>query len=442
MPIKDFKISHFLYPISIWKIRKFLEKTEYYSHDALLQYQYNRLKHIIEYSYSNVKYYRKLFDNMSLRPNDIKTIDDLQYIPVLTKEIVRNNFDELISDEAHKFKPLLTHTSGSTGTPLKLYLDKNINAARFAFFWRIWNWTGYKLGYRWASIRGSIFDDGSIYKYSRFMNAIYISSFNLTEETSIQILNELVRFKPSMLRGYPSSLYEFGKFIENRKELYKLSLNNIVTDSETLLDHQRDFIQKVFNCRVFDCYSHWEHICMIAECENQIKHHQMEYGILELLDKDNKIVIDNKIGEITATGFYNHVMPLIRYKTRDFATVNKNILCECGRKHDIIESIDGRIEDIILTPDGRRVGRIDAAFKYNKGFDYAQIIQNNIDSIDVYLVKNKYYSIYEDKILIEQLQKRLGNSIKINIKFVPRILSQKSGKIRFVISNIGDSYEG
>lgn len=432
---KEFNLKQFLYPFSIFKLRKFLSKSEAWSKEQLLEYQNQKFIFLIHHAYEKVPYYRELFNQNGIKPDDIQNINNIQIIPPLTKSIVRENFNELLSKNYQKFDPVLVQTSGSTGTPLHLYLDRNINIARFAFLWRIWNWTGYQFGQKWAKIGGSVFEKDRPFKYIKLLNAIYISSYKITKDNVHSILTELIRFQPKMLRGYPSSIYEFSKFIAERPERHKLRLNNIVTDSETLLDYQRDFIQKIFECKVFDLYSHWEHINMIAECTNQVKHHQMEYGILEILDKDNKQVKDGEAGEMTATGLFNLSMPLIRYKTGDLAVKGKNE-CSCGRKHDVIKRIDGRIEDAIITPDGRIVCRLDAAFKYNRGFDFAQIVQNDINSMDIFLVKNKYYDLYEEKILEKHIRNRVGDVIKMNYKFVDKINPQENGKIRFVKNNL------
>ena len=128
-------------------------------------------------------------------------------------------------------------------------------------------------------------------------------------------------------------------------------------------------------------------------------------------------------------------MPLIRYKTRDLAIRNTNRLCKCKREHDIVIKIDGRIEDIIVTPDGRHIGRLDAAFKFNKGFDFAQIIQNDLNSIDVYIVKNNQFDEHEEKILDENLKDRVGHTIKINYHYKDKIEAGSNGKTRLVINH-------
>jgi phenylacetate-CoA ligase len=433
--ITDFQIQKFFYPIQIIKYKKFLNRAEKFTKNELIEIQNKRLRLLIRHCYQNVPYYHKLFQKNNINPNDIQAAEHLRIIPPLTKKIVRENFKDLISKNKDLYRPVLTKTSGSTGTPLKFYLDKNINIAKFGIFWRVWGWTGYRLGMRWAIIGGPIFKNGEIFKYKRAMNALYISSFHMRPKDAEKILLELVKFKPKMLRGYPSAIYEFTKMVHNKKLLKAIGVKTIVTGAETLLDFQRDFIQNAFGCKVYDNYSLWEQVCIISECEFQVKHHQMEYGILEILDQNDNPVQNEIIGEITGTNLVNLSMPLIRYKTRDLA-LRSNRSCKCGRKHDVIDYIDGRIEDIIVTPDGRHVGRMDAAFKHIQGIDYAQIIQDDIEKINVRLVKNEKFYNDEIKVLEKHIRERVGNKIKIDYQFTEKLNYSNNGKLRFVINNI------
>jgi phenylacetate-CoA ligase len=223
--------------------------------------------------------------------------------------------------------------------------------------------------------------------------------------------------------------------VDNKQSLKDIRLKTIVTGAETLLDFQRDYLQKIFDCKVYDNYSLWEQVSIISECEFQVKHHQMEYSILEILNESNLPVENDELGEITGTNLVNLSMPLIRYKTRDLA-VRSGRLCKCGRAHDVIDKIDGRIEDIIITPDGRHVGRMDAAFKYIKGIDYAQIIQNKIEKINVLLVKNNHFTDAELTILEKHIRDRVGENIKVDFQFTDKIKPGGNGKLRFVINNM------
>ncbi|MBU1695109.1 MAG: hypothetical protein KKC51_14260, partial [Verrucomicrobia bacterium] len=288
-------------------------------------------------------------------------------------------------------------------------------------------------GQRWALIAGPLFEDGVLSRRVRSINALYLSSFNLTAETARQMLDVLLRFKPVFLRGYPSALYEFSRFIADPAALRRIGVRAISTNSENLLDFQRAQIEDAFGCRVFDVYSQWEQVCVIAECERRTYHHQMEYGILELLDADGRRVAPGETGEITGTSLFNRAMPFIRYRTRDLARISPKP-CACGRAHTAVEAIDGRIEDIVVTPDGRRVGRLDAAFKFDQGFDFAQVIQDAPGAITVRLVRNRSFQPEVLASLEKHLRDRVGPALNIRFEFPDRIAPDANGKIRFMIN--------
>jgi phenylacetate-CoA ligase len=430
-----FKLTDYLFPYNIYKTRQFLKKSEKYSSEELSDFQNEKIKKLISYVYEKVPYYREILKERDLLPRDIETVESLQLLPPLTKDILRSRFNDLISDDYKKFNPYLNETSGSTGTPLQFYQDKYVNISRFAFFWRAWNWAGYSFGKKIAILEGTIYEGDKIWDYDWQMNALRISSFKMTQENSEEILKKILSFRPSVLRGYPSSLYQFAKYIKGFTSHNDFKfLKSIITVSETLHENYREEIENVFGSTIYDCYHSWESVCMISQCHKGSYHQHSEYGLLELLDNKNNRVLPGEQGEITATGFYNMSMPLIRYKMRDLAILSDKS-CSCEMNHDVVKKIDGRIEDFIVTPEGSYAGRLDAAFKYNKGFDLAQIIQNEKNLIVVYLVKNSLYNENELKILEKHLRDRVGNIIKINFQFKESIERGKNGKLRLVINN-------
>ncbi|MBP7828767.1 MAG: phenylacetate--CoA ligase family protein [Kiritimatiellae bacterium] len=431
--ITDFNLRTFFHPWRIARHRRFLARAERFTPERLRAWQDERLRALVRYAYEQVPYYRDLFDREGLKPGDIRGAPDLVRIPPLTKELVRERAADLRSREFARLGPVPVRTSGSTGTPLTFYADRGLAAAKFATFWRVWNWAGYRLGQRWALIAGPVFDDGVLFRRVRAMNALYVSSFNLTAQTARQILDELLRFRPVFLRGYPSALYEFSRFIDDPAALRRIGIRSISTNSENLLPYQREQIETSFGCRVFDVYSQWEQVCVIAQCGRGAYHHQAEYGLLELLDAEGRPVAPGETGELTGTSLFHRAMPLIRYRTRDLARIGPTP-CPCGRAHTVVEAIDGRLEDVVVTPDGRRVGRLDAAFKFNRGFDFAQVVQDAPDGLVVRLVRNPSFRPEIVAEVERHLRDRVGPALKIRFEFPDRIAPDANGKIRFVVN--------
>lgn len=431
-----FKLKQYLYPLKILKLFYRIKKSEFYSEQQLKTIQDKKLQDLIEHAYHHVPYYRILFDENNISPKDIQNTDDLKKIPVLTKQILRERYQDLIADDSNKYNPYINKTSGSTGTPLRFVQDKNTSIARFAFFWRAKRMAGYRPYMRWAQIdQMHLQENGKLWGYSLVLNSLQIAAEAINDKTCEKIFNKLIRFKPKIIRGYPSAIYLLANYAHRNNRRYPHKLKSIITYSETLHDFQRALIENVFGCQVYDFYTMWEGVCLISECSHQIKHQHADFSYMELLDENNQRVAIGEKGEITATAFYNVSMPFIRYKTGDIAVLSGE-KCDCGRKHPVVKSIDGRIEDVIITPDGSKLVRLDQIFKVAKGFNYAQIIQNNKDAVDILLVKNSNFSEDTLKSITEEFHKRGGQDLKINFKFVDDIKPGKNSKRRLVVNNL------
>lgn len=438
-----FIITDYLYPIEILKLYWFLRKSNDYSYEQLLEHQNNKIRSLIQHAYRHVSYYRKLFDEHGIKPGDIQTVDDLSTIPVLTKEIIREKYDDLIADNADQFSPYQNQTSGSTGSPIKFLQDKHVNIARFAFFWRIWSMAGYKPYMRWAQVDGMFLgSEKNPWNYNRMLNSLQISAFFLDYQNCERILDKLSEFKPKILRGYPSAIFTLAQFIDHKSYKINFPLKSIITYSENLLPEYRSKIEKVFGCTVFDVFSQWEGVCLISECEQNQLHQHVEFSSMELLDQNNKTVENTLEGEITATSFYNYSMPFIRYKTGDLATWS-NAHCKCGMNHKVIENLSGRKKDVLFDTRGNMVSfqgfQIHALVSYDKiqGLTQTQIVQNSIDKVEIYIIlQDPSIAFMVESELTKTVKTRLGDDMKVEFVHTDRIPKQNNGKTPFIRNNL------
>lgn len=435
-----FRLRDFIgHPLAIYNFRKFLTKSEKWPKEKLDEYRLKLLKRTINQAINFVPYYQQLFREAGIAPGTINNFDDLKKIPLLEKDAVNKNFEQLKSKNWQKYEPLESHTSGSTGTSMHFLLDKQTNILEFAALWRVLNWSGYKFGQRYANIHGRVTKGDRFFEYDWRTNALHLSSFNFKKE-NIKLYNEKLKsFRPKLIKAYPSSISLFARWLAEQK-ISPYQPQAILTSSESLLDHQREIIKTVFNCPIFDFYGQNERAALISTCPQGNYHIHQEYSHLEILDENGQDAKPGTIGEIVTTSFHNLAMPLIRYRTRDLAMPSTKP-CSCGRPYPTVERIIGRIEDIIVTPDGRHVGRLDAAFKLSKGIRLSQIIQQQRESITVKIVKTTEYREQDEQILLKELRSRLGQAIKIDLDYVDKIEIGKNGKIKFVISKIAPNYQ-
>jgi phenylacetate-CoA ligase len=426
------------------KAKNFLEESQWYSKAQLTEYQEEMLKKLIQYSYKHVKYYRAVMDEMKLKPSDINTIDDLQKLPLLTKKIIKENFNSLLSDEYSLKTVDKGHTSGTTGSPLEICYSKNLINFNYAMLDRQYNWAGVSLAKfadKVAVIRGNIIVPLNtarppFWRYNYLHNQLLLSSFHLTPENIPLYINELKKYKPKALDGYPSTVYILAKFLKNNGE--NLKLDCVLTSSETLYDFQRDTIEESFDCKVFDYYGSAERVLFTTECDRHSGGHiGMEYGITEICGADGEKLEAGSTGAVVATSLHNYAMPLIRYKTNDNSAI-KTINCECGRVHQLLDDVTTKAEDTLVLKDGRLISPsvLTHPFKPLTSILESQIVQNELSSVTIKLRVDEDFKDDDRNALVYGLSDRLGKDIKINIEIVDELERTPTGKFKWVISNI------
>ena len=443
----DFRIRNFAYPLSILKLKSIFDKNQWLSEEALNQYQSAKLRQIITHAYHNVPYYQKLFKENNIIPSDIQTVKDLKNIPFLTKDLLRRNFSPLVARDAKKYRAVLLSTSGTTGGKLNFYTDKPSNVLEFVYYWRFWNWAGYKLGDTFAELTAEFFvffrkNINTLYSFNRFSRRLVVNSLLISRTYLDGFISVFRKFKPLFLKGMPSNLYMLA-LVLNEKRNHGISFQGIFSQGENLPQYQRDFIEKVFSSRVFDSYGHMERTAAISQCPLGAYHIHSDYGITELEDphlpvgqEDNK---DSCVKEIIGTSLYNLSMPLIRYRTGDLINLNRSPQrCSCGRGFPTIASIAGRNTDTIITPDRRAVTALYTVFDRIPEIVMGQIIQEDIDQLLVKIVSASEDADGTDRILMEKIRNFVGTAMNIKIEHVTihEIQKDNLGKFKVVISNI------
>lgn len=430
-----FKIPYpYIYGIKFPKYYKWLIKTQWLPTEELEELQNEKLRTIIRHAYENVPYYRRIFDDRGLKPEDLQTKEDLKLLPTLTKDDVRTHFNELIARDFKKYKPILRHTSGSTGVPLKYYLDKNNLILESAFVARHWAWMGYSPTEKQAVLRGALPNSKECFLING--NNLILSSFLLNFKTLDKYIDRIVEFRPELIRGYPSSLQFFVRLLKE-KNVYSIQPKAIQTSSETLFLQMRDEIEDVFKCKIYDLYGNGEHVSMISECSEGGFHINPEYGVIEFLNEKENNAKHGELAEMVCTGLNNFSMPLIRYKIGDNA-IPTNKKCSCGRGLPLVESLEGRIDDMIITPDGRMIppSGMTLAFEFSGNIKQCQLVQNKKEELIINIVKSDKYGDKDHKFMLNEVRKRIGNEMKVTVNFVDVIPRTKAGKLRFAMSDV------
>lgn len=414
-----------------------LERNANHSASEIAQDQLQKLKQILIHAGTTVPYYTQLYKKIKFEPTQINTLDDLKQIPILDKETVRNYQDDFISS-LNVGKRIITHTSGTTGKALKLFVSKETEQLSYAGVWFHYGWSGIKRGARIATFSGHPVAEAErtqppFWVFNRIENELLFSSQHITPQTLPAYITALDNFKPDLIRGYPSSVYLIAlHLLESGKTITPKA---VYTSSETLLDFQRKVIEDAFDCQVFSYYGNAERVAQILQCTEGNFHILTETCVVEVLNPDGSPTEKGEEGDLVCTGLINRVMPLIRYKIGDRA-IPASAPCPCGRNSPILRTITGRVDDIIITPEGRHIGRLGHVFKNTLNVKEAQIIQNDIHSIVVKIVPRQNYTAEDKNMILSELRFRLGYEINISIEEVLQIPRTKNGKQRFIISNV------
>lgn len=439
-----FILAHTLKYRDFMECYKFVKKNEYESYENLKRYQEEKLQGLIQFSYDKVPYYHKLFKSLNLKPEDIRSIEDLQKLPILTKEIIRNNQTDFVPLNLKDQKYVVRTTGGSTGVPLQYRLSMQDGALAFDILYANWGYAGYELGDKVAVIAGSSLIRstkskiiGSIKAY--MMNFKEYSSFDLSEKYMDNIVIGLNKFKPKYLKGFPSSMYLFAKHIKNRDLEIDFQPEAVFTTAEVLFNSQRELVEGVFNCEVFDQYGLNDGGVTAFECGmHKGLHIDMIRSIMEIVDENGNQLGADKEGEILATSLHNYAMPFIRYDTSDLGIVSDK-KCVCGRELPLLKKIVGRTTDILEFPDNMVVSgaAVVDMFKYfsDKIREY-QVVQKKQNEILIRIVKDTAYSKNDSELIIKAFQGHVGTNIEINIEFVDRIETTKAGKWNFIIKEV------
>ena len=420
----------YVYGLKFAKYYKWLMKTQWLPPEELEELQNKRLQIIIKHAYDNVPYYRRIFDERGLKPEDIQTKEDLKLLPVLTKDDVRKNFKELCAKDFQKYNPVQSSTAGSTGEPLLFYRDAQESAIEQAFVWRHWNWAGVTPECKIFILRGSRPRKGLMEHKGK---EIVLSAYDLSNETMSMYVEEMRKYKKWVLRAYPMCAYLLAQFIAHNN-IEGVKSVSVITSSETLFEFQRTAIEKQFGCRVFDWYGLGEHVCAIGQCECGSYHINSEYGIVELLPMDG---LKENQREIVATGLNNFSMPLIRYRTEDIAEISNIKSCPCGRGLPIVKSITGRSRDVIITEDGRflTTGLIVEDIDKIQSIKEWQVIQETTTHYVVNIVGYSSFNNQDKERLYNLVRSRVGVG-QIDINILDHIERTSMGKFRAVISKV------
>lgn len=409
--------------------RKYYNGFSYKSKDDIENEAQKRLKNFLAKAVRTSDFYK-----------NCSNFEKLSEFPILNKSDIINNLEKIatISEQ----EAIVSLTGGTTGASMKVLYTKENTQERHALLEHFRAQYGYKLGKKcaWFSGKNIVTEKnlkkGICYRDDYINKIRFFSTFHITEKNFEVYWGAFCKFAPEYMVGFPSSVYELCSMAAARGLKLENTVKAFFPTAETLLPVHREVIGSVLGCKIADQYASSEGAPFILECEQGGLHIHPLTGVFEVVDENMQPAQE---GEILVTSFTTEGTPLIRYRIGDrIKLAPENKQCACGSCFPLVEKIEGRSTDYILSPTHGKVnlGNISNSTKGVEGIIQFQVIQNELTSVDVLVVASNQFVQTEQVKFKEALVERFGPEVEIEISIVDEIAKEKSGKFRIVKNNL------
>ena len=415
-------------------------ETEHQPIEVLHELQRERLARSVRRAREHVPYYRDL-PPPSSKSEPLDAIHEmLDALPPLDKRHYRDQPEAFLSRDVPRSRLRSAQTSGTTGTALPLWHSPETLAEEYATVWRMRRRVGVDIDDPYLSFAGQVVvpvgqERPPFWRTNYYGGQTLFSIYHMTHENLRDYVNAILRAPARYVQGYPSSIHLVARaLLEAGCPLPQGKIAAVFTSSESLLAFQRETIEEAFGAPILDRYGVSEFAVSMTECDHRRLHVDMEFCIVEVevVEEDENY----EAGPLLITGLAHDATPMFRYRIGDVGSRARQP-CPCGRPGDSFYEVDGRVEDYVLTPSGRLVGRMDHVFKDQLAVAEAQIVQEDASAIEVLIVPRESYNDASERRVIREIRSRLGDQIGISVRLVGEIAREPNGKFRAVKSAVG-----
>ena len=424
--------------------KNLLQSSQFWSRDQIADYQTQKMGALIHHGYHHVPYYQNIMTANGLHPSQFLSLSELRQFPFLRKEDIIQHKEKLVAVNYPKTKLLHYSTGGTMGTPLSFYNEKGVSRSKeLAFMTTQWERVEYHLNDPLVTIRGNVVPSARrdhYWEYEPIKNRLVFSSYHMTDDNLKNYVKKIREFKPKYIHTYPSAAMILAKYMKDRNESPFPTVRALLCSSEAFTPGQREFLEGIFQCRIFSWYGLGEMVALAGECEVSANYHIFpEYGIFELVDPQGRVIDrEGELGEIVGTGFDRDIMPFIRYRTGDYAEYLDQA-CACGRNHRLLKRVEGRwLQEHIITKKGNLIS-ITALNMHSPIFEHVkryQFVQEVSGTVILRVVPNRLY-MEDDTRRIHHafLQKFDARDIEFSIQLADdsQIEIGLTGKFKFLI---------
>ncbi|MFO1456174.1 MAG: hypothetical protein U1F18_08005 [Steroidobacteraceae bacterium] len=420
----------------------FLRESQFWDRATLRDWQLARLNALLEHARASTGYYGQTLRDVKL---PLASIEELANLPPLTKRAIVANHESLQSRTIPRSRFVPSRTGGSTGEPMRYFWDKRGQDWNRASVYRSAEWAGVALGERTVQMSGSHFDYTQSQKLqSRLVlwlqRYLELPVSVLTEELMEQYFRRLQSFRPTSIWGYASGTSAFAEYVVRAHPGAKLDfVRAVITSSETLRPEQRGAIEAAFGQgSVHDNYGSRE-MYIGAECRAHDGYHlHAEVLLVEVVDDDSKPCRPGELGRVLLTDLSNHAFPFIRYEIGDVGTMAMEADCPCGVRLPKLQSIQGRVADLVVLRD--RVltpPNFATMFSDKPGVRAYQVRQDSMDALEILIVPGAEYSDAVEDYLRSSVCALVGDGVRVGLRRVDDIPVPESGKRRYIVSSVG-----
>ena len=431
--VYGYKSKRNRYGKAYWDHLEYLKKVHQYSREQLEELQFDELMKLLRNTVANSKFYRELYDGIDIE--SFTSIDDLKQLPIVTKEMIRQNIDDVIT--IPKAGASVGNTGGTTGKSLTVYNRKEDTQKRMA----VLDFFKMKHGFYNMQMKKATFMGKHIvppnqqkkvfWRYNGAIKQMVYSSFHITEENIPYYIESLNRFRPHSIDGFPSSMYDIACYIDRNDIKLDFRPIAIFPTAETVTSEHREIIERAFGAKVRDQYASSEGAPFVWECECGNYHYDVTTGVIEQMEGSSEVLV---------TSFTTYGTPLIRYRIGDSMVFSKpDAVCECGFNTPLLESIEGRAIDSLYSTKGAKInlGNVSNILKYMpNSIVKSQFVQTKIDHILVRLVCDGKFTEEQRQVLIGEMKHKFGNDLRVDFELVDEIPRERSGKYKLIVNKV------
>lgn len=448
-------IRDVFHPVALWgrgdlarlRYLKEFERTQYLPLENFREMQFERLKALLAHAYRQCAFYKERFDAAGVHPNDLESVEDLRLFPVLEKRDIQDSRDAMVSRDWPRDDLIPYGTGGSTGASLSFFLSKERTHSRWAAQirhdrWANWN-VGDKVAILWGAPGDQIPDTFRSRLHKLLLDPhVFLNTGHITEARMVEFYETMNRFRPDVIQAYSRSAGLFARFLKSRG-LKAWRPRAVVTSAEVLEPEDREVIEEVFGCPVFNRYGCREVGMIASECSEHDGLHLMAEGIHLEVVRNGRPAEPGEDGEILVTDLMHRAMPLIRYRIGDVGAWEEGS-CRCGRSLPRLRRVTGRATDFLVGHDGRMVaGPFLAHSLVAKcpGLAKLQIRQDRIGQIHLRIKPStKFTEADHTEFLQATVRRYLGEATDVGWEFVDELPTESSGKYLFCRSSVAPAF--